>query len=86
MKEIAWQPRARKQLKKVGDAKTISAIIDAVETLSDFPNVDGVKALVNHRCTHRLRVGNYRVLFNALDIVDIISIEEVRKRNERTYK
>ena len=86
MKEIAWQPRARKQMKKVGDTKTISAIIDAVETLADFPNADGVKALVNHRCTHRLRVGNYRVLFNAFDIVDIISIEEARKRNEQTYK
>ena len=86
MKEIVGQPKARKQLKKVGDAKTISAIIDAVETLSDSPNADGVKALVNHRCTHRLRVGNFCVLFNALNIVDIISIEEVKKRNERTYK
>ncbi|HCU30259.1 MAG TPA: cytotoxic translational repressor of toxin-antitoxin stability system, partial [Sphaerochaeta sp.] len=31
------------------------------------------------------RVGSYRVLFNILETVEIISIEEVRKRDERTY-
>jgi mRNA interferase RelE/StbE len=32
-----------------------------------------------------LRVGDYRVLFDAFDAIEVVSIEEVRKRNERTY-
>jgi mRNA-degrading endonuclease RelE of RelBE toxin-antitoxin system len=30
-------------------------------------------------------VGNYRVLFNLLDTVEVVNIEEVKKRDERTY-
>jgi len=33
----------------------------------------------------RLRVGNYRVFFDFDGAVRIVSIEEVRKRDERTY-
>jgi mRNA-degrading endonuclease RelE of RelBE toxin-antitoxin system len=44
-----------------------------------------VIALTNHTHGHRLRVGNYRVLFNVLATVEVINIEEVKKRDERTY-
>ena len=45
----------------------------------------GTRALVNHTCDYRLRVGNYRVLFNHDSLVEIISIEEVKKRDDHTY-
>jgi mRNA-degrading endonuclease RelE of RelBE toxin-antitoxin system len=32
-----------------------------------------------------LRVGNWRVLFNVFEEVSILSIEEVKKRDEQTY-
>jgi len=35
--------------------------------------------------THRLRVGDWRLLFNAFEEISIVSIEEVKKRDERTY-
>ena len=44
-----------------------------------------VKALTNHEYGWRLRVGNYRVFFEFDGAVRIVSIEEVRKRDERTY-
>jgi len=53
--------------------------------LSEFPKVTGIKALRNHHYGYRLRVGNYRVLFDVLDHARIVSIEEVKKRDERTY-
>ncbi|MBP3194340.1 MAG: hypothetical protein J6M05_01540 [Cardiobacteriaceae bacterium] len=34
---------------------------------------------------YRFRVGNYRVLFNFDGCINIVSIEEVGRRNERTY-
>lgn len=60
---------------------------DAVgEKLSVSPFGTGVKALVNHRHGYRLRVGAYRVLFDFEGgAACIVSIEEVRKRDERTY-
>jgi len=44
-----------------------------------------VKALTNHTYDYRLRVGRYRVFFNADTTVEIVAIEEVKKRDERTY-
>ena len=43
------------------------------------------KRLTNHDCDYRLRVGNYRVLFNHDELIMIVSIEGVKKRDERTY-
>lgn len=34
---------------------------------------------------NRLRVGNYRASFEFAGAVRIVSVEEVRKRDERTY-
>ena len=47
-----------------------------------------MRKLVNHQYDYRLRVGDYRVLFNLLDgNVEIgnIEVEEVKKRDEHTY-
>jgi mRNA-degrading endonuclease RelE of RelBE toxin-antitoxin system len=53
--------------------------------LVDLSMARNVKALTNHEYGYRLRVGNYRVFFDFDGAVRIISIEEVRKRDERTY-
>lgn len=86
MNQINWTPKAAKQLMKL-DRPARADIRDAVgEKLSVFPACSGVKALTNHPCGYRLRVGNYRVLFNfESGAACIVSIEEVRKRDERTY-
>lgn len=59
----------------------------AVETeLADLDSARNVKALVNAPFDYRLRVGDYRVLFDVTGAsACIVSIEEVRKRDERTY-
>ena len=58
-----------------------------MDQLSDFPNCKqlDISELKNHRFDYRLRVGRYRVLFNYADVVKIIEIQEVKKRDERTY-
>ena len=83
--EVIWSPRALKQLTKLKDRQARKRIVLAVRALSGFPDVHGVKTLKNHWYGYRLRVGNYRVLFDVLDHARIINIEEVRKRDERTY-
>ena len=52
----------------------------------DLSAARNVKALTDHAYGYRLRVGNYRVFFDFVGSdVCIVSIEEVRKRDERTY-
>ncbi|MNH47194.1 hypothetical protein D3C79_1103120 [compost metagenome] len=50
-----------------------------------MPHVQSVKALANHIYGYRLRVGNYRILFDWDGSVKIVNIEEVKKRDEHTY-
>ena len=85
MNSINWQPKALRQLRKV-DAHAGKQIRAAVSTeLLDLSKARNVKALTNHEYGFRLRVGNYRVFFDYEGAVRIVSIEEVRKRDERTY-
>jgi mRNA interferase RelE/StbE len=74
-----------RQLRKI-DAAASKQLRSAVTTeLIDLPTARNVKALTNHEYGYRLRVGNYRVFFDFDGAVRIVSIEEVRKRDERTY-
>ena len=56
-----------------------------MSTLSDMPDVGNVKALIGHDYSYRLRVGNYRVMFDWDGAIKVVSIQEVKKRDERTY-
>jgi len=82
---INWQPKALRQLRKL-DSTVNKQIRSAVSSeLVDLTKARNVKALADHEYGYRLRVGNYRVLFEFDGEIHVISIEEVRKRNERTY-
>jgi mRNA-degrading endonuclease RelE of RelBE toxin-antitoxin system len=85
MMEVIWQPKALKQLKKIGDRAVQERILAATRELERFPACSNVRQLVNHSYAYRLRIGNWRVLFNAWEEVSIVSIEEVKKRDEHTY-
>ena len=85
MNSINWQPKALRQLRKI-EAHARKQIRIAVTTeLADLSKARNVKALTNHEYGYRLRVGNYRVFFEFDGAVRIVSIEEVRRRDERTY-
>jgi mRNA interferase RelE/StbE len=86
MNEILWHNRARKQIKLI-PTKEREMIFDRIDLLADFPTVDGVdvKPLTGHQYGYRLRVGRYRILFDYNNDIQVISIQEVKKRDERTY-
>ncbi len=85
MNSINWQPKALRQLRKL-DAQASQQIRKAVTgELADLSKARNVKALTDHEYGYRLRVGSYRVFFEFDGTVRIVSIEEVRKRDERTY-
>lgn len=82
---MTGKSKAVKQLDKIADRDTRKEIRDEVSNLSDWPNVQNVKKLANHKYDYRLRVGRFRVFFDISDTVRIIHIEEVKKRDDRTY-
>ena len=84
MFNITWKPRALKQMRKI-PAKAGARIRRAVDTLAEPHAAKNVVPLKGHDYGFRMRVGEYRVLFDVDNAVRIVSIEEVKPRNERTY-
>ncbi|MGJ7516811.1 type II toxin-antitoxin system RelE family toxin [Pseudomonas baetica] len=84
MNSIHWTRKAVKQLLKLHSAHQIQ-VRNAVTTLAGMPDVGNVKALVDHDYAYRLRVGNYRIMFDWDGAIKVVSIQEVKKRDERTY-
>jgi mRNA-degrading endonuclease RelE of RelBE toxin-antitoxin system len=84
MYAIEWAIKAIKQTRAF-PKQDRETIIHGVEDLANWPKCRNVKALENHRYPYRLRVGRYRVFFTVKNTVRIVTVEEVRKRDERTY-
>jgi len=84
--EIVWHNRARKQMKRIPKhyRESIHESIDQLATFPECKELD-IAELKNHRYDYRLRVGRYRVLFDYANVIKIIKIQEVKKRDERTY-
>ena len=85
MAKVVWKKKAQKQLSKIAYAMR-PVIVAETALLADYQNHTNVLPLTNHKYDYRLRVRDYRVLFNVEgDIAEIVSIEEVKKRDESTY-
>lgn len=86
MREIKWNKKAFKQINQI-PKNYRKAIGEHVNRLKDFPNCENLDiiSLNNHKHEYRIRVGRYRVFFNDQTAIKIISIQEVKKRDERTY-
>jgi mRNA-degrading endonuclease RelE of RelBE toxin-antitoxin system len=84
MYEVAWNKRAVRSIKRI-DRKDVRRIYQAIQKLRCWPDCKNVVSLVNHEYDYRLRVGRYRVFFTIDDIIRIVWIEEVKKRDEQTY-
>lgn len=85
--DLRWTIRAAKQARKIPQPDR-RRIVEAVSDLADWPATRerrDIRALKGHERHYRLRIGRYRVLFDVESALRIVSVEEVRKRDERTY-
>ena len=84
---IEWSPKATRQLRKIADKSKRQSIYAEVQQLAHWPNCPGSIIRLQGREDYRLRVGNYRVIFeiNQAGMPIIVTITQVEKRNERTY-
>ena len=77
--EVKIDDKAIKDLLKI-DNKFASNIFLKIEKLENFPRVANLKKLTNFNPPYRLRVGDYRVLFDVED--DILTVYRVKHRRE----
>jgi len=74
--------KAIKDLSKVHKTEA-KKILSKIEELEKFPHVPNLKKLTNFEPPYRLRVGNYRVLFDIED--NTLTVYRVKHRKE-SYK
>ena len=76
-----WKQSAKKELKKL-DKQIIPRILQAVENLANNPYSSGSKKLIGSDSIYRIRVGDYRIVYNIKSSVLIIEIIKVGHRRE----
>ena len=77
--KIVVEKDAAKDIKKISESFKIQ-IKNKIQALTNYPNIANIKKLKNHNPIHRLRVGDYRVLFDIED--DIIVVGRIKHRKE----
>ena len=72
--KVVVRQTALKDIKKISEPYK-SQIKNRIKELADFPEIPNIKKLKNHQPPYRLRVGQYRVLFDVIeDRIEIASI------------
>ena len=79
--QIKWKKSALKDLRAIRK-NFIPKIIEAIESLSINPFPIGAKKLAGSESTFRIRIGDYRVIYEVLKAELIIQIIRVRHRKD----
>lgn len=77
---VEFTAKADKQLDKL-DGQVRARIVAAAERLADNPRPSGCKQLVG-RPGYRIRVGDWRVIYEIRDAVLVVLVLEVGNRRE----
>lgn len=82
--QVEWKRSAVKELRKLPQ-QLISKIVAAVDRLALNPRPQGCRKLVGSEDTFRIRVGDYRVLYNMIENKLTVEIIRVGHRKD-AYK
>ena len=78
--EIFFNPKAEKQLDKLSN-QVVKPILEAILSLSEDPRPSGCKKLIG-RPAYRIRVQNYRVIYEVLDKVLLVEVIAIGHRKD----
>jgi mRNA interferase RelE/StbE len=79
--EIRWRASTKKDLRSI-PREDVFRIVDAVGTLAAEPLPHGSQKLAGSDHTYRIRVGDYRVVYELLRQAGIVEIQRVRHRKD----
>jgi mRNA interferase RelE/StbE len=78
---LQWRASTRKDLRRI-PRQAVSRIVAEVATLADEPLPHGSEKLTGSERTYRLRVGDYRVVYELRRDAKIVEIQRVRHRKD----
>ena len=78
---LQWRASTRKDLRRI-PRQAVSRIVAEVAKLADEPLPHGSEKLTGSERTYRLRVGDYRVVYELLRDAKIVEIKRVRHRKD----
>lgn len=81
---ILWKKSAVKDLEDVPKIY-YSKILETINQLSDNPFPDGCKKLISLEKTYRIRIANYRIIYQIENEVLVIEIIKIAHRKD-VYK
>jgi mRNA interferase RelE/StbE len=79
--ELQFRPAALRQLRKL-DTQIARRIKGATEALRVEPRPSGVKALTGQRGWLRIRVGDYRIVYEVRDSELVVLVIQIGHRSE----
>ncbi len=78
---IQWRNSTKKDLRSLPNHE-VARIVAAVAALSGEPLPHGPQKLAGSERTYRIRVGDYRVIYEVCTEVRVIEIQRVRHRKD----
>ena len=78
---IEWKKSTRKDLRKL-PASAGERIVEAVEDLAENPFPHGVEKLSGSQHAYRIRLGDYRIVYEVVMDLKLIEIQRVRHRKD----
>ena len=89
MYRIEVSPAADRDLSKLKGRITrqdLERLRTAVNSLAEEPRPDGVRKIKGEDKAYRIRVGDYRVVYEIYDKENMVLILQVARRSETTYR
>jgi len=79
--EIRWRASTKKDLRKI-PSQEVAQIVVAVEELAREPFPHGCEKLSGSEHTYRIRVGDYRVVYEVLAESRLVEVQRARHRKD----
>ncbi len=78
---VEWKKSTKKDLRKL-PADVVDRVLAAVESLVVEPFPSGVEKLAGAEHAYRIRLGDYRIVYEVLVEAELIEIQRVRHRKD----
>jgi len=79
--ELRWRASTKKDLRQL-PPQEIARIIEAVAALAALPFPHGSLKLAGSDHTYRIRIGDYRVVYEVVTELKLVEIQRVRHRKD----
>lgn len=89
MYNLKTAPGAERDIRRIGSRvsrEDIEHLRKAITNLAGEPRPKGVKKIKGRKMSYRIRVGNYRVVYEVYDNDKLVLILQIIRRSETTYR